>query len=1136
MKRVLSIVLFCSGTLFADYVPAQCPVILRSRLGRMNVTMRVGDEIVCPANFSVRRSLAGEWKFKGLDRQGTPFGSVLDSERMILSPETDDKDWVTIEVPVNWWADDRFSYEKMYDPQEVYFRGYYRRNLPVQNPSDGKRRFLRFEEIGAEAEIYVNGSFAGRHIGDFVPCEIEITRFLKPGDNLIGVRVLADLGPQKKDGVQIFTRPYGAHWGHTAIKGGIWHDVSLETVESVRIGEMRIDPSEDFTSVRVRGTIDNVGQCGEFELVAALVEDVPDAPTGKTLLRTRLCLNNGVNEFDVVVPAEKARAWTPDDPNLYWAALALTDATGRTVAAKLERFGFRTMRIDGNRFLLNGRPVYLTGDSIHSLSYGGWPGKSGKQAIECRVMAHKRTGVNMIRTAHMPAIPELYDFADEIGMMIYDEWANSFCNRIDEKEFERNNLPALEAFIRRDYNHASVVLWSLGNEVEHHAPEVARQLDKQYDLVKRLDGQNRPACAFSSVAYVRRYGSGRLKTDFLDHHDYCGIDGTCWTRWFQNMNQYYTEMLAAYGENGELKMPLVMWESVGAGWGVKTDEGMVSGDVTRYVDWLKRPCGWGDSEGIPFSAAAGLMPILDPVRGKHYLQGYLSARLCEFFRQDRRFAGFAVWFSDPYVPGITRWTQPVYPLLRNDSSDDGHLMFRQLFSPDARKMECVVENSTDAPLKGARVSVSLFIKGREYDLGECVFDQVSVFEEGVRPFCLEVPDGLAGDGEVRLRLTRQDGEDSFNSYQVRIHSKTEILAPATNARPVALAGADSRLSQILERLDISHQTISVGKTWAVGESVVVPPGMKYNGSEAHEFVQNGGTLLLLEPTGAFLAGFPPLFLAPCTNHLVEPVVPAHPAFDGLTADDLDTWAENPCGITVPQTVCPLDEGVLACRPRYINGIVQYGMGLCEYAIGKGRLIVSTIDAVRLWDRNPAATRYVRNLLAYVSCGQLVKNAPVLDDIVSRPKPKDVNPNPLMLLSMRDRPFKLSFNEGVTDRQKAPFNILFFKDKLQQLAHGKFRYFTFTFRSDTADGMFDVTIPKDNHRNRLTCTIPTEISRGRSVTLRLDLEKDFRFAQEGTFGLDNARGEIIFYNGYERESVPSFPRPPLEVEITEMRFE
>ena len=1136
-KTILFSVVFCAGVLFADCLPALRSVALQPRLGRTNVMMRVGNMTIRPADFTLCRSLAGKWRFKGLDRQTMPFGPTLDLERRMLSPNTDDKDWMTIDVPLNWWADDRFAYDKVLDRAKgMYFRGYYRRNLTVRNPFDGKRRFLRFEEIGAEAEIYVNGSLAGCHVGDFVPCEVEITEFLKSGENIIGVRVLADWGPVKKDGVEIFTRPYGAHWGHTSIKGGIWHDVSLEEMPFVRIAEVRIDPAEDFKSIRVRGTIDNVGEAGDFTLSASIVEDEPDASVGEPLAVMPLKLGKGRSEFDIVVPKNNAKTWSPDAPNLYWATLALTDKEGIPLTAKMERFGFRTMRIDGNRFLLNGRPIYLLGDSIHSLSYGGWLGRSGKQAVEQRVLAHKRTGVNMLRTAHMPAIPELYDFADEIGMMIYDEWANSFCNRIDEKEFERNNLPALEAFVRRDYNHASVVLWSLGNEVEHHAPEVTRQLNRQYDLVKGLDGQRRPACAFSSVAYVRRYGAGRLKTDFLDHHDYLGIDGNCWTQWFPSMRRYYEEMTASYGENGVLNMPLVMWESVGAGWGVQNDKEMRPGDVMRYVDWLKRPCDWANSDGIPFSAAAGLMPILDPMRGKHYLQGYLSARLCELFRQDHRLAGFAVWFSDPYVPGITRWTQSVYPLLRNKASDSGHLMFRQLFSPDVRDMECVVENCTDLPLDGVRVAASLRTGGLEFALGECTFDHIGIFEEGIRPIRLSVPDGVSGDGEICLHLTQKGGEEFFNGYSVRLHPVSETQARVADARLMTLAEADRETELILEQLAIPHNVAEKGDPWPNGGCVVVPSGVKYNGSDAYAFVQAGGTLLLLEPIGTLLAGFPPLFFAPCTNHLVEPVVPTHPVFAGLTLEDFDTWAENPCGITVPQAVYPLDEGVLACRPRYIHGIVQYGMGLCEYKVGKGTLIVSSLDAVRLWGKNPAATRYVRNLLAYVSSDQLVNGAPVLDDIVSRPRPQDLNPLPLVLLSTNDSPFRLSFSEGVTNRQSAPFKILFFKDKMKRLAEDRFRYFTLVFRSATADGLFDITIPKSDHHNRLSCTIPTELSRGELITLRLSIDKDFRFAEKGTFSLGEARGEIIFYNGYEKTNVPQFPRPPLEVDIVEMKFE
>jgi beta-galactosidase len=1139
-RTILAVVVFNIAAVFAaDNIPALKEVNLRPRLGRENVTMRVGGDVIRPADFTVRHSLNGKWKFKGLDRQDAPFGPVLDFERKLLSTNTNDKAWQEIDVPLNWWEDGRFSYAKTFNPKEVYFRGYYRRNLVVQDPCDGKRRFIRFEEIGAEAEIFVNGMLTGWHSGDFVPCEIEIGKFLRPGDNLVGVRVLADFGPPWKEGQRIFTRPYGANWTHTAVRGGIWHDVALLEAPPVRISEALIDPAEDFASIRVRGTIDSAGEEGMFELMATLVEDVPGAPPGEPSARKRIRLTKGMNAFDMTVPANGAKSWSPDDPNLYWAVFAVTDASGRPVSARLERFGFRTMRIGGSHFLLNGKPIYLVGDSLHSLRYGGRRNEPVAEKIRECIEAYKADGANTLRTAHMPAVPEVYECADEMGMFIYDEWANSFCNRIDEKEFERNNLPALEKFVRRDYNHASVVLWSLGNEVAHRDPEVARQLDGQYDLVKRLDGQKRPACAFSGVASVWNYGADRLKTDFLDLHSYAGIDGTCWTEWFRYMKNRYAEIVAVYGENGALTMPLVLWECVGAGWCIKHDDAMKPGDVARYLDWMRRWCHWGEAEGIPFSASAGLLPILDRSRGRYYVQGYLSARLCELFRQDRRLAGFAPWFADPHVPGFTRWTQPVYPLLRNNASDDGCLMFRQLFSSGGKDLECVVVNDTDRVLENVSMAVSLRTGEREIPLGGCSFSRVGVFDEGVRPFRLSVPAGLSGDGEVCLRLTGPGCEESLNSYKVRLHSVDEALAKAANAHAVVLVGDSSRMADILGRMSIPSRTIVDGDPWPEVGCVIVPPGAAYCGAAARSFVDGGGTLLLLEPAETLLPGFTPLYLAPGTNHLVEPVVPEHPAFAGLSAADFDTWAENPAGAPVTRMICPLGEGVLACRPRYICGLNQHGMGLCEYVVGKGRLIVSSLDAVRLWGENPAATRYLRNILAYVAEGRLVSDAPMLDDIVSRPVPQNLSANPLVLLSREDKPLRLSFAGVSVRKADAPYKIFFFKDKLARLKTGNFRYLTLVFRSSRPDGMFDVTIPKEDHCNRLTFTVPTALSRGEAVAVRLDLKKDFRFAHgepSAVFGLDSARGEIIFYNGYEQENLPPFPRPPVEVEIMEMRFE
>lgn len=144
--------IMAASTLVADNIPNPHAVTPRPRLGREKVAIRLPDSgEVRPADFSSRISLAGQWKFKGLDRQAEPFGPVADAELALLSPETDDTEWDSIAVPLNWWADSRFAYGKVFDKDEIYFRGYYRRTINVPDPTDGKRRFLRFEEIGAEA-------------------------------------------------------------------------------------------------------------------------------------------------------------------------------------------------------------------------------------------------------------------------------------------------------------------------------------------------------------------------------------------------------------------------------------------------------------------------------------------------------------------------------------------------------------------------------------------------------------------------------------------------------------------------------------------------------------------------------------------------------------------------------------------------------------------------------------------------------------------------------------------------------------------------------------------------------------------------------------------------------------------------
>jgi len=1121
--------LLAVGLGIADCVPEPKTVIGRPRPARREIVVTATDgSSVRPDGFTVRTSLAGRWRFRGLDRQAEPFGSLTAAERDLLQPSFDDSGWTTIDVPLNWWEDARFAYQKTHDPREPYFRGFYRHSFTVADPKDGRSRWLRFEEVGAEFDLFVNGRHVAHHLGDFTPVEVEVTDALVAGANLVALRVLADFAPHTG---RKYTRVYGANWDHRCVKGGLWHTVELIETPDVRLHELLIDPKDDATSVPVRCRVDNRGGPRTFDVCAALVEDTPGATGAVKVVRRQVRVESGTGELAFDIPAKGARRWSPDDPNLYWAVVSLADGTNGVVTAALDRFGFRTMRIDGGRFRLNGELVYLVGDSLHSVAYGGRR-EDSLARLRRDILQHKRNGANLLRTAHMPAIPEVYAFADEIGMMIYDEWGNSFCNDIDEEPFEKNNLPELERWVKRDYNHASVVLWSLGNEVRHiRRFDICRQLNLQYDLVRRLDRQGRPASTFSGGADVWAYGTERLKTDFLDTHRYLGIDETGWTTWFKLEEDWYPRLLDVYGESGRLTMPLVMWECVGGGWGLKRDDSLRPGDVGKYLEWAAKPCTWAGSEGIAFTGTVGLRRMLHHHR--HDVQRYLADRLCELFVQDRRLAGFAPWFADPQVPGATRWFQPVYPLLRNSSANDGRLMFRQLPSPGVKTVEAVVVNHSSRRIEEATMRVTLVAGASERPLGDVRFAGLAPFDEQVVRLDLKVPAGLAGEGEVRIDLTGV-GVRGRNSYAVTLHDAAEGVRPLELQRSVVLAAKSPRTEQLLDQLGVKWRYWAASEKIATSAVLVVPPeGSAANDVTLAAWLAEGGTALVLEPRGLAVPGCPFLTLAESANHHAELVTPAHPAFKGLSQDDFDTWAENPLGAVIRTGVAPLTPGVLAVKGRYIRE-APYSGALVEHGVGKGRVVISCFAALEAFGTNPAAAKYLRNLVGYATDRSIQvahERLSAIDDVVSRPVPTELNAEPLVIVPA-SKPVRISFG-GSSSSQKAPWKIFFFTDRRQQVAEKGYRYLTITFRSEDA-GRIDLTIPRQDHGNRLTCTFPTSVSAGSPVTLRLNLRKDFRFAKDGTFGLDEIRGEIILYNGYEARRGER--RPPVSFEILNMKFE
>lgn len=173
--------------------------------------------------------------------------------KVMKSPASTIRSGIKIAVPLNWYR----KYPKIYKEDEPYVKGYYRKTIDLAAAElRHKAVLLRFGTVGYEATLWVNGEKAGSHHGDFVPWEIDITRFLKPGKNLLALQVFSDFGPARSK-IRLGARTYGSQWSVSNIKGGIWQDVDLVFTTPVRIERLLVTPHLAGDTVELDYRIEN---------------------------------------------------------------------------------------------------------------------------------------------------------------------------------------------------------------------------------------------------------------------------------------------------------------------------------------------------------------------------------------------------------------------------------------------------------------------------------------------------------------------------------------------------------------------------------------------------------------------------------------------------------------------------------------------------------------------------------------------------------------------------------------------------------------------------------------------------------------------------------------------------------------
>ncbi len=353
---------------------------------------------------------------------------------------------------------------------------WYRRAFTVPADWKGKRVLLHFGAVDYRANVWVNGKMAGAHTGGQTPFYFDITPHLAAGQNAITVRAEDPPTDRSVPRGKQYWEPKSRSIFYTRTTG-IWQTAWLEAVPETHLERVRVTPSSDG-SVRFEARIRSPKP--DMQLIATVRRGTEFAAAATA--------RAAASPVAMALAVTEPRLWSAATPNLYDVTFELR--RGGEVVDKVESyFGFRTVRAEDNRILINDRPVYLK----MVLDQGYWPESTltppSDDAIQYDIRMTKEMGFNGVRKHQKVEDPRYLYWADKMGLYVSAEIGNAYV--FDEDYVDRFTREWIEA-VERDYSHPSVIMWVPINE-SWGTPNLLRDARQQahlkanYWLTKSLD-------------------------------------------------------------------------------------------------------------------------------------------------------------------------------------------------------------------------------------------------------------------------------------------------------------------------------------------------------------------------------------------------------------------------------------------------------------------------------------------------------------------------------------------------------------------------------------------------------------------------------------------------------------------------
>ena len=440
-------------------------------------------------------SMEGMWKFCFVKNH-------QDAPKNFFALKYDDSKWVDFPVPglfeLNGYGDK--IYKNMgyawcttfkNDPPHIgetnNYTGSYRRTFELPADWKGQEVFFHVGSATSNLSVWVNGKFVGYSEDSKVAAEFNLTKYLKPGKNLIAMQIM-----RWCDGSYLEDQDF---WRFTGVAREVYLYATPKThIQDITIGQDYVDGS-GVLEVKVDVT-------GKGSVTAQLLDAEGRQVDNGMFARQEK------SGWTLNTKLDQAKAWTAETPYLYTLQLTLKDQKGTDVLQVVrQKIGFRHIEIKGGQLLVNGQPILIKGADRHELDPdGGYIVSVERMIQDIKIM--KQLNINAVRTCHYPDDPRWYDLCDEYGIYLTAE-ANLESHGMGYREktlakrqdFEKMHLERNQGNVISFKNHPSIIVWSLGNEAGY-----GPNFEKAYDWVKVYD-QTRP------VQYERAEQNG--KTDIF---------------------------------------------------------------------------------------------------------------------------------------------------------------------------------------------------------------------------------------------------------------------------------------------------------------------------------------------------------------------------------------------------------------------------------------------------------------------------------------------------------------------------------------------------------------------------------------------------------------------------------------------